>query len=251
MAARAEKTPYALSTLSTHDTKRSVDARAVILALSHMPELARQLYGYASDEARRRGLPEAWGIYCLQTALIMHHADDARSRIKAHLVKALREAKTLSTYESPDEAVEDAIAALCLSLHRQLGDGEVIWSEAQIDAFNAQLESIVLAQVALHLSGPGIPDIYQGTETISVTLTDPDNRRAIDWKAIEEFAGRPARNLAGKKLALTRKLIALRQSDPPLFARGLYFLERLADGRWQVRRQLNGREARIEIAALG
>jgi (1->4)-alpha-D-glucan 1-alpha-D-glucosylmutase len=38
-----------------------------------------------------------------------------------------------------------------------------------------------LSQVALQTTSPGIPDIYQGTELLSLSLVDPDNRRPVDF----------------------------------------------------------------------
>jgi (1->4)-alpha-D-glucan 1-alpha-D-glucosylmutase len=54
MQARADDMPVALSTLSTHDTKRSADARAAIIALSYLPNVAASFYRNAREEARRR-----------------------------------------------------------------------------------------------------------------------------------------------------------------------------------------------------
>jgi (1->4)-alpha-D-glucan 1-alpha-D-glucosylmutase len=38
-----------------------------------------------------------------------------------------------------------------------------------------------LSQLLLKITGPGIPDIYQGTELWSFTLVDPDNRQLVDY----------------------------------------------------------------------
>ncbi|WP_154399032.1 hypothetical protein, partial [Bordetella pertussis] len=40
-----------------------------------------------------------------------------------------------------------------------------------------------LAQTALRLGLPGVPDLYQGCETWDLSLVDPDNRRAVDYAA--------------------------------------------------------------------
>ena len=247
MNARADATPFALSTLSTHDTKRSADARAVIIALSRMPDLAQSLYARARAQAAQRGLPEAWGVYGVQTALMMRFADTAKRRIRTHIAKALREAKTLSTHENPDEAVERDVAELCVHLHREIGDGNALWKKDEAAAFDRHFEDAMLTQTALQLTAPGVPDIYQGTEVLNVMLTDPDNRRPVDWPWVEDMADRPSRRTAGQKLSLTRRLIALRRDDPELFARGSYALEGNADGSWQVVRTLDGREARVNL----
>ena len=31
---------------------------------------------------------------------------------------------------------------------------------------------------------PGVPDVYQGCESLSLTLVDPDNRQPVDHEAL-------------------------------------------------------------------
>ena len=58
-----------------------------------------------------------------------------------------------------------------------------------------------LSQVALKLTAPGVPDIYQGNEIWDFSLVDPDNRRPVDYQqrrqmldSLEQrYAGRVAR----------------------------------------------------------
>ena len=47
-----------------------------------------------------------------------------------------------------------------------------------------------LAQLALKLTAPGIPDIYQGDELEYRALVDPDNRRPVDWELREALLRR-------------------------------------------------------------
>jgi (1->4)-alpha-D-glucan 1-alpha-D-glucosylmutase len=235
MAARAEQTPLALDALSTHDTKRSADARAVLVALSHVPALGRALYHAARERAAAAGLPERWGIYALQTALMLRDQQDAPERIAAHIAKAMREAKDLSRHEAPDEAAEAAVTELCLALHCAVADGTLIAPE-DLAALDAATAAIVLAQAALQLTAPGIPDIYQGTEALAVALTDPDNRRPVDWDSLATLSGS---SLAARKLALTRTLLAHRRAAPDLFAYGSYRLTDQTDA-WLVEREWQG-----------
>jgi (1->4)-alpha-D-glucan 1-alpha-D-glucosylmutase len=96
-----------------------------------------------------------------------------------------------------------------------------------------------LVQVALKLMAPGVPDIYQGTETWDLSLVDPDNRRRVDFdersrllESVEkELAQGRERALArwlqdwhdGRiKLAVTRALLELRGREATLFAAGDY-----------------------------
>jgi (1->4)-alpha-D-glucan 1-alpha-D-glucosylmutase len=231
LSARAAQSPLGLDALSTHDTKRSADARAVIVALSHFPDVAEALYRDAREQARASRLPERWGVYALQTALMLRGQDEAQERIAAHIAKAMREAKDLSRHEAPDEEAEGAVTALALSLHRQIS-GEIA------PGFDAAVETIVLAQVALQLTAPGIPDIYQGTEGLAVALTDPDNRRPVPWDGLPDTGG--------KKLALTRELLARRRTAPDLFARGSYRLTDRGDS-LLVEREWEGERFAFEI----
>ncbi|EQB11585.1 malto-oligosyltrehalose synthase [Novosphingobium lindaniclasticum] len=243
MEARAERTPLALDALSTHDTKRSADARAAIVALSHFPDLAQHVYRSARDRARQAGLPERWGLYALQTALAMRGEPEAESRIADHMAKALREAKDISRHEAPDEEAEGAVTALCVALLGDL-DNAAFWPDGAEPAYRAAFERIVLAQTALQLTAPGIPDIYQGTEGLAVALTDPDNRRPVDHGALAEG------ELSARKLSLTRRLLAERRADPELFARGSYQMaETNAEGNrgWTVTRAIGERQFSFEI----
>ena len=38
-----------------------------------------------------------------------------------------------------------------------------------------------LGQLALELTAPGVPDLYQGDELWDLALVDPDNRRPVDY----------------------------------------------------------------------
>jgi (1->4)-alpha-D-glucan 1-alpha-D-glucosylmutase len=75
-----------------------------------------------------------------------------------------------------------------------------------------------LAQVALRYTVPGVPDLYQGTETADLSLVDPDNRRPVDYVAREKMLA----NAADPKVALIATLLGLRRQHPTLFAEGTY-----------------------------
>jgi (1->4)-alpha-D-glucan 1-alpha-D-glucosylmutase len=95
-----------------------------------------------------------------------------------------------------------------------------------------------LSRVAIHLTSPGTPDIYQGDELWFHALVDPDNRRPVDLaaraaaldalEALDAAGGDPAAALLpaaadGRlKLHLVRRLLRARRSDPALWTRGSY-----------------------------
>ena len=101
-----------------------------------------------------------------------------------------------------------------------------------------------LAQVALKVASPGVPDVYQGCELWDLSLVDPDNRRPVDWaqrrKLLDAIAGRasegaesrlqlarelsqPASLVDGRaKLLVLREALRLRRAHGPLFLEGEY-----------------------------
>ena len=100
-----------------------------------------------------------------------------------------------------------------------------------------------LAQLALKLTVPGVPDIYQGGELWDFSLVDPDNRRPVDWARrqalLDEIdTARPA-DLAThwqdgrEKLFTARRLLTLRRIHPELFAAGDYQPLEILGGRSQ------------------
>ena len=54
-------------------------------------------------------------------------------------------------------------------------------------------------QTALKLTAPGVPDLYQGCELWDLSLVDPDNRRAVDYRKREAELARLAPRLASER----------------------------------------------------
>jgi (1->4)-alpha-D-glucan 1-alpha-D-glucosylmutase len=89
-----------------------------------------------------------------------------------------------------------------------------------------------LAQVALKITSPGVPDFYQGCEGWNLSLVDPDNRGLVDWGA-KETAAAAAREMGwrgllrnwkdgGVKVRLTHELLRFRRQHLALFQSGNY-----------------------------
>jgi (1->4)-alpha-D-glucan 1-alpha-D-glucosylmutase len=87
-----------------------------------------------------------------------------------------------------------------------------------------------LVQVALRLSVPGVPDLYQGCEGWDLSLVDPDNRRAVDYPQRHAWL-RDTRNWdalrrdwrdGAVKARLSARLLQLRRDHPELFSKGDY-----------------------------
>ena len=217
-AVRAQSWPSAMVTLSTHDTKRSEDVRARIGVLSQVSGLWTQLIATWTEVCPP---PDAaTGFFLLQNVFGVWPADgnvtaDLRSRLHAYAEKAIREASLHTTWNDPDEAFEGAV-------HRWLDDvldgpvgiemGSLV---AQLDE-HAQSDSQV--QKLLSLTVPGIPDVYQGTETWDDSLVDPDNRRAVDYPSRREAltAG------ADGKLRLVTAALHSRSDRPECYLSGAH-----------------------------
>jgi (1->4)-alpha-D-glucan 1-alpha-D-glucosylmutase len=244
-------------TTSTHDTKRGEDARVRIDVLSELPRLWQQRvdeWARINAPFRRRvgsePAPHAKDEYLLYQVLAgsfpaeppdASGLADFSERIQAYLVKALREGKERSSWRYPRRDYEDAVVGFAADL---LAPGSPFLETflpfqaevARVGALNG------LAQVALKLASPGLPDLYQGCEGWDLSLADPDNRRPVDFDARRTELEALTRNVGpddavdpealralreswrdGRiKQLVTWRLLAFRRSRPGLFAEGGY-----------------------------
>ena len=153
-------------------------------------------------------------------------------RVAAWQTKALRETKRPSDWSMPNEAYENTCRAY---LDRIMEPSAAFFREAMAFvgsiAANAALNGLV--QATLHLTVPGVPDLYQGTEWWDLSLVDPDNRRPVDYAAratalaaMSDVLDAPALLASwpdGRiKQAIIRRLLALRADRPALFSNGDY-----------------------------
>ena len=205
---RAARWPLSLTLTSSHDTKRAEDARARLIAASHRPGDKLSLMADLPDTFA--ALPPATRWYIAQSWLAIAAAPERPDhpslpeRLARHIEKALREAKQVTWPTHPDPAAE----APALAAARHLADTWRIPPEAARHLIRLG-EEISLAQLALKLFLPGIPDIYQGCETASFHLTDPDNRLPVDFEALTR--PQPKSTLSAAKLDLTRSLLSFRR----------------------------------------
>ncbi len=179
----AEAWPSGLSALSTHDTKRSADARARIGLLSEIPDqwaLAVRRWSAMNEAHKTDGLPDRGAEYLLYQTLVGAWPLPA-DRAVAYMDKAAREAKEHTSWTRPDPDYDQALAAFVAAV---VGDPGF---SADLAAFVTPLVApgrvTSLAQVLLTLTSPGVPDLYQGSELWDLSLVDPDNRRRVDYGA--------------------------------------------------------------------
>jgi (1->4)-alpha-D-glucan 1-alpha-D-glucosylmutase len=189
-----------MTTLSTHDTKRGEDVRARLAVLAERPgewaaEVARWHDRAVTLSAGRAGrLPEPDTEYLLWQTLAGAWPVDA-SRLTRYLRKAMREAKTTTSWTDPDDDYEVAVLALAEAVLADTGgparptDSAGTPADAglaaRIAAFVAGIDSDArvnsLGAKLVQLTMPGVPDVYQGCELGSFSLVDPDNRRQVDF----------------------------------------------------------------------
>jgi (1->4)-alpha-D-glucan 1-alpha-D-glucosylmutase len=238
LAARAAQSSDALTATATHDTKRGEDARARILALAELPDE----WGAAISEWRRLNAGHdvsAGHEYMLYQALLgawplAGPDEDFAARMQGYAIKAAREGKNETSWTDPDETYENGLRAFVTKVLNPQGSAEFLrlfQDFARRIALIGALNS--LSQLVLKCTMPGVPDFYQGTELWDLSLVDPDNRRPVGFALraaalAEGRAGWDWRDLAANwtngriKLAVTERLLALRQALPEVFAEGDY-----------------------------
>src|SRR5918999_744022 len=188
---RRQRWPHGMNATTTHDTKRGEDAAARINVLSELPdEWKKQLELWsklnASKKSKLKGIeaPDGNDEYFLYQTLIGAFPFDAAleseflERIKAYIVKAVREAKVYTEWLKPDLAYEDAFVAF---IEKILKPSETNGFLADFSAFAKKVAhyGIVnsLSQTLIKIASPGVPDFYRGAELWDLSFVDPDNRR--------------------------------------------------------------------------
>ena len=223
--ARQERWPYSMTTLSTHDTKRSGDVRARLTLLSEpgatWPSLAERWLPRLHDRWPADVEPDP-GTLLIALQTIVGAWPLTSNRLEEYLLKAAREAKQRTSWTEQDAAFEGALATLA-----GIVDDETVVKELTDD-----LDHLVrlgrrnaLTQTAVSLLQPGVPDIYQGTEGEDLSLVDPDNRRPVDFGHLGDVLAAADRRTGDPedpdaKVGLTAALLDLRRRHPAAFGGG-------------------------------
>jgi (1->4)-alpha-D-glucan 1-alpha-D-glucosylmutase len=243
--ARLTDTPRTLLASTTHDTKRSEDARARIAVLSEMPEdWQKWIYEWRAMNSTWKSniegdsAPSANEEYLMYQTLLgtwPFSAEEVNeeyvARIQRYMLKAIKEAKVNSSWVQPNEDWENAVKRFIAgTLGPDHGFRSKFEPAAATIAWHGMLNS--LSQTILKFTVPGVPDIYQGTELWDFSLVDPDNRRAVDFtsrkKMLEEVQNEKAETLFESwqdgriKMLIISRLLHLRRTAPALFETGSY-----------------------------
>ncbi|MEZ5229908.1 MAG: hypothetical protein R2710_25565 [Acidimicrobiales bacterium] len=172
-----DRHPRTLLTTSTHDTKRSGDVRARLLALSHKPDIWASFVG---TWLPKLDLHPADGLLLLQSAIGAWPID--RERLTDYLIKAVREGAERSSWIEPDTDYEATLAATAASCLDNAAFRAAI--EALLETIEERAQAGSLIHALLRLTAPGVGDLYRGDEVRDLSLVDPDNRRPLDWSRL-------------------------------------------------------------------
>jgi (1->4)-alpha-D-glucan 1-alpha-D-glucosylmutase len=206
--------PATGTVVSTHDTKRSADVRAALAVLTECPERwAEVLAEVARAEENVPDGQLAWAAW--QTVFGLGPAD--AGRVQAALLKHVREAGLYTSWTEQEPPYEEAVA-------RFAAEGPCGEPGRAVAAFRRTLEPYIRANVLgtalVHLTMPGVPDLYQGTEAEYRALVDPDNRRPAAFPPAD----------AGEKGALTAAALRLRARRPEVFGDSATYAPLVAEG---------------------
>jgi (1->4)-alpha-D-glucan 1-alpha-D-glucosylmutase len=253
---RQQHWPFAMSCLSTHDTKRSEDVRARLNVLSEIPEQWCtavkewwQLNAPLRIEDGGKLIPDPNDEYLLYQTLIGAWPVQSTSeqpneafvkRIQAYMQKAAREAKVHTSWTDPNETYESGIRRFVAAVlqHRPFLNRFIPFQ------FLVTRHGLLysLSQTLLRIAAPGVPDTYQGTDCLDFSLVDPDNRRPVDYgrrrqmlAEIRDWIGAAGNDrtmlmqqLLAKsdqgyaKLFLVERALNCRKHHPGLFSAGEY-----------------------------
>jgi (1->4)-alpha-D-glucan 1-alpha-D-glucosylmutase len=229
-AEAARRWPERLLATSTQDTKRSEDARARLVALTHdvggFALVAREFFDRAEGH-RRAGAPDLVTMMIALQSLIAAWPLDV-VRFGDFLRKAAREAKRRTSWTRQDTIYERGLASFAETILR---DGRLVEPiAAYVARIDGAARAISLGWTLLKITCPGVPDFYQGSERWLHSLVDPDNRRPPDWEAAAALEARLERSSALPalrddhaglaKLHLIRRALAHRRDHAACFARG-------------------------------
>jgi (1->4)-alpha-D-glucan 1-alpha-D-glucosylmutase len=203
---RAQRWPHSMLCTATHDTKRGEDARARLAALSEYPEewahqvgiwsrilrgpaVAREVADSVLQPDRNdeyllyQQLLGSWPPELLEDAACRDETLHAYAeRVRATMLKSMREARVHTSWPFPNADYEDAMA--------QLIDAALTGARAPafLTAFLPFARQVAatgvnnsLIQTTLKLTSPGVPDLYNGADLWDLSMVDPDNRRPVDY----------------------------------------------------------------------
>ena len=255
---RQQKWPYSMNATTTHDTKRSEDARARMTVLSEIPEdweRAVKEWSATNEKhvAKLEGGPapdhnEEYLFY--ETLVGAWPVNDQKSgqewpslveRLQDYILKAVREAKVHTRWSEPNKEHETALCDFIASVLDPQKNGDFFSSFTRFFKRTSEYGMLNgLGQVLLKAACPGVPDFYQGAELWDFRLVDPDNRGPVDFATrapmLDALRAAPNADCACRaeellanwydsrvKMHVLARTLAARQERPALFLDGAYY----------------------------
>ena len=279
--AAARRDTRAMLAATTHDTKRSADARTRLAVLTWMPQrwIATVTRWRGANRAARGSVDANTEYLAYQTLVALwprgREMPDAAAlaslegRVGEYMVKAAREGKRKTRWSKPDEAFESDLKGFVRSM---FASRPFIRQVARfVRDVDRPAIAASLSRSVVHYSAPGTADTYQGDELWSFSAVDPDNRRPVDYARraellsdVERFddlrgAARDAfvRQLVERpesdrvKLHVVRRALAARNAHPELFGSGGYTALRASGAPVLAFARTRGREVALTIAPQG
>ena len=253
---RARHWPQTQNATSTHDTKLGEDTRIRIASLAAFPaEWISSVRAWRTANASFRQLttkgPELdvndeYRVY--QTLIGVWPAEDrdgggpAESslvdRMTAYMNKAVREAQVHTSWMRMNEEYEAVVDRFVRGVLTDESTAEFRCSlRAMVQRVLPLSACHSISQLVLKCLIPGVPDIYQGDESWALVVTDPDNRRSVDFDARRAalhrlFSEGAAQHLDGAsadrvvysdlKPFVTAQLVRFRKAHREMMARAGY-----------------------------
>ncbi len=232
--------PTTMTTLGTHDTKRSDDVRARMIVLSEMPDtFAEAVRRWSALNAKHRTGDQIdtgteWFLY--QT--LVGAWPISAERLREYMQKAMREAKVRTSWVANNAEYENALNAYVDAI---IGDRDFV---EDLEEFVAEIATAgrinSLAQTLMKYTAPGVPDMYQGGELWDFSLVDPDNRRPVDYglriKLLKEMRSMPVGQVMQRsdeglpKLWVVHEALQLRKEHPEWFGAEAAYVPVVAEG---------------------
>lgn len=218
--------PSTMTTLSTHDTKRSEDVRARLTAMLEHAKAWESCVAElrAATEAVRSPLVDGPTELLLWQTLVSTWRlpgsaagthPISQVRLTGYLTKAMREAKAHTTWTAPDAAYEESVLALAVAALTDERCAAAL--DSFVDASYESARGAILGSKLIALTMPGIPDIYQGNELVDLSLVDPDNRRPVDYRLRRSLLTSDAHDLDAEKQLVVRRALDVRRRHADAF----------------------------------
>ncbi len=229
-----EKYPATMTTLNTHDTKRSGDLRAINQVATEDPQGWDATIRKLEEATLRQTMVDAttkylfWqtlvSVWPLQTVLDAAGLKKITERLIVIMEKSIREAGSYTRWSDRNDEHDKYEEAV-----RKLVEGACASTEVRTiirqyhHAMSHAIRANILGAVTVQLLFPGVPDTYQGCEVVRQMGVDPDNRELVNYAALNHrmqtlTAGRSPHDLDDQKMLVVSSALRLRRECPDAFS---------------------------------